>query len=197
MRITGGKLKGRRLPAPARGTRPAQDRVREAVFQMLGAAVADARVLDLYAGAGSYGCEAASRGARSVVWVDRDRRAATVLRQTERLVRDLDRPIETRVACTPVERFLRGAPGGAYDLVFADPPYADEREGALMRRLLDGVKKTGCLSPGGFFLYETDARFRIEPVPGWTALRDRFFGASRILIFRHEPDPRRRPPDTG
>jgi 16S rRNA (guanine966-N2)-methyltransferase len=188
MRITGGELKGRRLPRPAAATRPTQDRVREAVFNMLGPAVEGARVLDLYAGSGAMGCEALSRGARSVVWIDRDRRAAAVLRETERLARELDRDVDTRIACVSAEGFLRGASGGSYDLVFADPPYGEEKKGALMGRLLDAVARCQCLTPGGFFLYETADRNPVGDVPGWTLLRDRAFGASRILIFRRDPE---------
>ncbi|MDH3194020.1 MAG: RsmD family RNA methyltransferase, partial [Acidimicrobiia bacterium] len=81
MRIIAGEAKGRRLKAPKdHGTRPMQDRIKEAVFSSLGSAVVGANVLDLYAGTGSMGLEALSRGASRAVFVERDRKALTVLR---------------------------------------------------------------------------------------------------------------------
>ena len=79
MRVVAGEFRGRRLRMPKRGTRPTADRVREALFSMLGD-VDGARVLDLYAGSGALGIEALSRGARSAVFVERDPRAAAVIR---------------------------------------------------------------------------------------------------------------------
>src|SRR5205807_2554400 len=81
MRVIAGTLGGRRLKSPAvRGTRPTADRVREALFSMLGG-VERARVLDLFAGTGALGIEALSRGAASAVFVERDARTAAVLRE--------------------------------------------------------------------------------------------------------------------
>jgi 16S rRNA (guanine966-N2)-methyltransferase len=117
LRIVAGEFKGRRLHAP-RGarTRPTADRVREALFSMLGD-VSGARVLDLYAGSGALGIEALSRGAESAVFVERDRSALGALQ------RNLD-AIGARadVRRQDVARFL-ARPEGTFDLVFCDPPY--------------------------------------------------------------------------
>jgi 16S rRNA (guanine966-N2)-methyltransferase len=117
VRVVAGEYKGRRLVAP-RGTRtrPTADRVREALFSMLGD-VSGARVLDLYAGSGALGIEALSRGAESAVFVERDRAALAAL----------DRNLEATgapgaVRRQDVTRFL-ARPEGAFDLVFCDPPY--------------------------------------------------------------------------
>jgi 16S rRNA (guanine966-N2)-methyltransferase len=117
VRVVAGEFKGRRLVAP-RGsrTRPTADRVREAVFSMLGD-VSGARVLDLYAGSGALGIEALSRGAESAVFVERDRAALAAL----------DRNLEATgargaVRRQDVARFL-ARPEGTFDLVFCDPPY--------------------------------------------------------------------------
>ena len=81
MRIIAGQARGRRLRAPdTKGTRPVTDRVREAVFSSIGSWVEDALVADLYAGSGSFGLEALSRGAQSAVFVERGRKAAKTLR---------------------------------------------------------------------------------------------------------------------
>ena len=117
MRVVAGEFKGRRLVAP-RGsrTRPTADRVREALFSMLGD-VSGARVLDLYAGSGALGIEALSRGAESAVFVERDRAALTALG------RNLEATgARGEVRRQDVSRFL-ARPEGTFDLVFCDPPY--------------------------------------------------------------------------
>lgn len=124
-----GAAKGRRLVAP-RGltTRPAPDRLRVSIFGTLGDQVAEAEVLDLFAGSGTLGIEAFSRGARSCVFVERDPAA----------VRAIERNLETTgfgeralVVRGDVDAFLRGATQ-TFDLVFCDPPYADVELLALL-----------------------------------------------------------------
>jgi 16S rRNA (guanine966-N2)-methyltransferase len=117
VRVVAGSFKGRRLAAP-RGTRtrPTADRVREALFSMLGD-VGGARVLDLYAGSGALGIEALSRGAGSAVFVERDAKAVAAIERNLAAV-----GVEETVVRQDVERFLARA-DGAFDLVFCDPPY--------------------------------------------------------------------------
>jgi 16S rRNA (guanine966-N2)-methyltransferase len=120
MRIVAGRFGGRRISAPpGRGTRPTSDRVREALFSILGR-LDGMRVLDLYAGSGALGIEALSRGAEEAVFVERDGRAAAVLRANLRAL-DLD----ARVLQGDVLGALRDARmrGETYDLVLCDPPY--------------------------------------------------------------------------
>jgi 16S rRNA (guanine966-N2)-methyltransferase len=117
LRVVAGTFKGRRPSAP-RGTRtrPTADRVREALFSMLGD-VGGARVLDLYAGSGALGIEALSRGADSAVFVERDARAVAAIERNLAAV-----GVEANVVRQDVVRFLARA-DGAFDLVFCDPPY--------------------------------------------------------------------------
>jgi 16S rRNA (guanine966-N2)-methyltransferase len=118
LRVVAGEYKGRRLKAP-RGarTRPTADRVREALFSILGD-VSGARVLDLYAGSGALGIEALSRGAAAATFVDSDREAVAAIRANLETVGASGVEVLRR----DVSRFLdRGS--GPYDLVFADPPY--------------------------------------------------------------------------
>jgi 16S rRNA (guanine966-N2)-methyltransferase len=117
VRVVAGTFKGRRLAAP-RGTRtrPTADRVREALFSMLGD-VGEARVLDLYAGSGALGIEALSRGADSAVFVERDAQALAAIERNLAAV-----GVEATVVRQDVLRFLARA-DGAFDLVFCDPPY--------------------------------------------------------------------------
>jgi len=119
MRIIAGAAKGRKLLTPTAGTRPLTGRVREALFSSLARRVPGARVLDLYAGSGSLGLEALSRGAASAVFVERGRSALRALRANVTTV-GLGGSVEDGA----VASFLRTS-SGTYDLVFVDPPYAD------------------------------------------------------------------------
>lgn len=124
MRVIAGTFGGRRLSAvPARGVRPTSDRVREAVFSVLGDAVVDARVLDLYAGTGAMAIEAVSRGARHAVCVERGRAAR---RTIEANVATLEIGDRVRVVAADALDWARGraVAEGPFDLVFCDPPYA-------------------------------------------------------------------------
>ncbi len=119
MRIIAGSAGGIPLRVPGADVRPTTDRVREALFSVLGDRVPDARCLDLYAGSGSLGIEALSRGAKSCLFVDRARASCEAVRANLAKARLAG----GEVRCAEVGRFLRGA-AGSYDLVFADPPYA-------------------------------------------------------------------------
>jgi 16S rRNA (guanine966-N2)-methyltransferase len=121
MRIVAGAARGRRLVAPrGEDTRPTADRVKEALFASLQPMLSEARVLDLYAGSGSLGLEALSRGAASVTLVETHRKA---LEAIERNVEAVALPGAT-VRSAPVSTVLADElPEGPFDLVFVDPPY--------------------------------------------------------------------------
>ena len=173
-RIIAGRAGGRRLAAP-RGsrTRPTSERVREAIFSALQAqdALAGARVLDLFAGSGALGLEAASRGAGSVVLVDSDRVAVAAARRN---LAALELP-GVSVVQAPVERYLAAPPDdpdATADLVLADPPY--EFDEAALARILGLLAGNGWLAEEATVLVERSAR---SPEPSWppglvrTALR--------------------------
>ena len=122
-RIIAGSARGRRLAVPSAGTRPTADAVREAMFATLTSRwgdLAGAAVLDLYAGSGALGLEAASRGASRAVLVESDRRAAAVLAGNVEQVGLSG----VSVVRTSVGAYLRRPPARPFDLVIADPPYA-------------------------------------------------------------------------
>jgi 16S rRNA (guanine966-N2)-methyltransferase len=122
-RIIGGSAGGRRIKAPTGdSTRPTSDRVREALFSSIDAAlgsVAGLRFLDLYAGSGAVGLEAVSRGAGVLTCVEHDRRTASLVRDNARTL-----GFGVEVITSPVSRALAQAPRAPYDVVFSDPPYA-------------------------------------------------------------------------
>ena len=136
VRITGGIHRGRRLrPTRSAGLRPTTERVREAIFSILGQeAVEGARVLDLYAGTGVLAMEALSRGA---VWADLVEVSAKQVSKIKENLLELSLQGQARVHRARVERALETLPKG-YDLVFADPPYEMNTWDSLMGRLGDG-----------------------------------------------------------
>jgi len=183
MRITGGIHCGRRLRVPAGDeVRPTQDRVREALFSMLAAALPGARFLDLFAGSGAVGLDAASRGAAEVTWVESDRKVWQMLKEN---VATLAVAGGTPV-CAEALAWLRGAGRGrGFDLIFADPPYAWTQArgfGEIMAALREG----GVLRPAGLFIAERAARREVEECPGWSLLRDRLYGKTQLLVYRLE-----------
>ena len=170
MRVVAGSYKGRRLTAP-RGmrTRPTADRVREALFSMLGD-VGGARVLDLYAGSGALGIEALSRGAESAVFVERDAPAVAAIERNLAAV-----GVEATVLRQDVLRFL-AAEDGAFELVFCDPPYdsAPRLAGPLAERL------PAVIAEDARIVTESDKRNPLElPFP---LLVERAYGDTRIAI---------------
>ena len=158
MRVIAGSLGGRRLQAPkGRATRPTSDRVREALFSMLGP-LDDARVLDLFAGSGALGIEALSRGASHVVFVDSERAALDALRSNLTALEIAGDVAEVRA--TDARQALREARarGEAYDLVLLDPPYRLAME--LGAELGDGL--AGVLAGGARVVGESDRRSPLE-----------------------------------
>lgn len=175
MRIIAGSRKGHRIAAPKGAqTRPTGDRVREAAYNLIGP-VADAAVLDLFAGSGAMGLEALSRGARRCVLVESDRAACAVIRdnlETLRLTGAL-------VLCQDVFQALReerGA-GRCYDLVLVDPPYGAWPD--LQPRLAESLPEA--LAPDGLLVVETSAR--VEPELPLTLITSRRYGSARITLF--------------
>ncbi|MEX1142093.1 MAG: 16S rRNA (guanine(966)-N(2))-methyltransferase RsmD [Thermoleophilaceae bacterium] len=175
MRVVAGELRGRRIGAPkGAATRPTADRVREAVFSILGD-VSGARVLDLYAGSGALAIEALSRGAAEADLVDSSPAAIAAIR------RNLDQlGIEAGVHRRDALAWLADAEGGRpYDLVFADPPYdAAVRIGPLLAERLPAV-----LQPDAVIVTESNKRAPLE-LP-FALLRERTYGDTRIAVHRH------------
>ncbi|HEU4448792.1 MAG TPA: 16S rRNA (guanine(966)-N(2))-methyltransferase RsmD [Gaiellaceae bacterium] len=175
MRIIAGSRKGARLFAPkGADTRPTGDRVREAVFNLVGP-VDGADVLDLYAGSGAMGLEALSRGAARVTFVESSRAAAeTILRNLDKL--RLEGAVVLRDdAARKLAADVAG--GRRYDLVLVDPPYR------MLARILPTLASSlpAVLAPGGLVVVESDAREEPElPLPLRTSRR---YGAARVTLF--------------
>ena len=164
LRIIGGEWRGRRLRFPdADGLRPTADRVRETLFNWLQGQVYGRRCLDLFAGSGALGFEAASRGAGEVVMVEASPKVAEALRANAELLRADAVRVEARRA----EAFLQSAPQG-FDVVFLDPPFGKGLLEPALRELAGG----GWLSPNGCLYIECEAEFGEPELPaGYEFLR--------------------------
>jgi 16S rRNA (guanine966-N2)-methyltransferase len=185
MRISGGELGGRKLKVPpGDAVRPTQDRVREALFSMLMNVIPDAAFIDLFAGSGAVGLEAYSRGARTVTWVEKEPRHAALLRvNIEALI-----PGKGEVACCEVARWLKGPGRGRQaDVAFADPPYEAGREQGFAD-MMGLLAENRVLRPGGIFVAEMHERRPADEVAGWTLLRDRTYGHTRLAVYKLAAD---------
>ena len=183
MRVIAGTARGLRLDCPAGVARPMMDRVRGAVFSSLGEAVPGARALDLFAGSGAIGIEALSRGAASCHFVDRNRKAAEVIRTNLARAK-----LTGSVRLQDVAAYLGSATPAAFDLVFADPPFALETwDPAHPHFLLAGSNLARCVAPGGFFVVELPQE-PPRPDPSWELLRSRRYGQAWVAMYRRTPD---------
>ena len=177
VRIIGGQLRGSKLPVPdLPGLRPSADRARETLFNWLQGEVAGARVLDLFAGSGALGFEAASRGAAEVWLVERDPAQARSLGDSARRLK-VD---SVHVACADALRWLAENPVGSFDLAFLDPPFSaglwQPAAAALQPRL----------APSAWVYVELAAAAAFEPPRGWRLHREGGSREVRHLLFRAE-----------
>jgi 16S rRNA (guanine966-N2)-methyltransferase len=185
-RVIAGEAGGRRLVVPAgRDTRPTSDRAREGLFATIASmagALDGARVLDLYAGSGAVGLEALSRGAGHVLLVESGARAGRVIRAN---IEAIGLP-GAEVVIDRVERVLARGPGeGRYDVVFADPPYAqpDEQVSGMLGALADRA----WLAPGALVIVERATRSGPVSWPaGFTADRARRYGEATFWYARRD-----------
>jgi 16S rRNA (guanine966-N2)-methyltransferase len=182
MRISGGKWCGRIFNAPTGyKVRPTQERVREAVFSILASVLPGARFLDLYAGSGVVGLEAFSRGAGHVTWIEKENRYVALLRENLEL---LSPGSPGKVICADAPHWVRGVgASSAFDVVFADPPYGTMGEQGFAR-LIAVLGEKGVVAEHGFFVAEMATEEQPPEVPGWTLLRNRTYGGSRIALYR-------------
>jgi 16S rRNA (guanine966-N2)-methyltransferase len=184
MRIIAGEYRGRVLKTTVGpGFRPAMGKVREALFSMLEARGTDwprVRALDLFAGSGSLGFEALSRGAAFTCFVESEARAAGVIAANAEILDVPPGRCDIRQEKTAV--FLARPPDLPFSLVFIDPPYALDALGVTLAALL----KNGWVAPGGVINAEVEKRARFSPgkFPGELELAvDRAYGQTRILLW--------------
>jgi len=184
MRIVAGIARGRRLRAPkGRLVRPTADRVKEAVFSILESreSFAGRSVLDLFAGAGTLGIEALSRGASEAVFVDPSRAASAAIRDNLATV-----GFTGEVLAMPAERAIGrlAAAGRRFDRVFVDPPYGE----GFVGRTLRALDASALVAAGGLVVVEHGRGEDAPPVLGHlTRALDRRYGDTEIALYEARP----------
>ncbi len=184
MRIIAGKAKGFVLKVPQGEVRPTQDRVREALFNILGSLVEGARLLDLYCGSGSVGIEALSRGAASARMVDASHASCAMARQNLSRSRLTGGTVVQSDCLAFVKRDY-----GQYDIIFADPPYAKAIGDRDMIAELMTDRLADLLAPGGYFIAEAQLGYGVgdahtRDFPGWKLVDERTYGGNTILFYQ-------------
>lgn len=180
LRLTGGSFAGRKLYVPKRGVKPATNLVRESIFMLLDnilpGGVQNRRVLDLFAGSGSLGFEALSRGASSVTFVDRERGAITVLKKNMALMGYKNVEIKRDDAL----HYLKTHMDEFFDIIFVDPPYGYEKMKEVFK-LISGLENIS----GSIIVYEKFSR-DVEPeIFGMgTIFKRKSYGQTEILFIR-------------
>ena len=179
MRIIAGSAKGIRLATPKnKAVRPTLDRVRESLFNILAPRLADALVLDLFAGTGAVGIEALSRGACTAWFIDNDERSLRLVRQNLQLAK-----VESQ------GRVLRrNLPGGlrdwtpakgSFDIIYADPPHKFEDFDSLA----EVIGRQGLLNPEGLLVLEHSSRREMVLPALWQAMRTQRFGETTVSFY--------------
>jgi 16S rRNA (guanine(966)-N(2))-methyltransferase RsmD len=182
MRIIAGPAKGMTLVVPRSGVRPTADRIRGAIFSSLGARVVGARVLDLFAGTGALGLEAASRGATSVTFVEQARDALESLQKNiQAFQKHREADCSFTVTRSAVAEHLRKlvADGETFQLVFADPPY-----GEAAQELLRAVSMPRVLASDGLLVLESAKREALVVGEPWEQVRGSVYGDTRVDFLR-------------
>lgn len=183
MRVLAGKYKGRVLKTvPNISVRPATSKVKAAIFNILQSRVdwRNAVVLDLYAGSGSVGIEALSRGAERAVFVEFDRSALQFLKKN---IESISLLSEAQVVFADVKKFLTTS-SRAYDVVFCDPPYAVE----YLAELPSMVFESGAVKEEGILIMEHPTRFEFTPNSLWEIVVQKTYGRTSISMFQYRKE---------
>lgn len=180
MRVIAGKYKGRRLSTVSDlSVRPATDRVKSAIFNTLQTRIdwRTATVLDLYAGSGSVGIEALSRGALHTTFVEYDRKAFAFLQANIAMIKA---EADATLVLGSVDQFL-AVPRHAFSVVFADPPYAIP----TLSRLPDMVFASGVVAEDGMLIIEHPAHHKFDPSARCRAVVEKTYGRTAVTYFTH------------
>jgi 16S rRNA (guanine966-N2)-methyltransferase len=180
IRVIAGKYGGRTLDAPSESntrTKPMGERIRNAMFNSIGNEVQDAKVLDAFAGTGSVGFEALSRGAAHVTFVERDRVAQRIIMHN---MQSLDVVDAVDLVKTTVNNWLETSDPPKYDLIFADPPYHDLQLSTVSKLL-------GLLKPNGLMVLSHTGRGEVPNLEnGIVVVDNRSYGNAYLTYFRRE-----------
>jgi 16S rRNA (guanine966-N2)-methyltransferase len=175
VRLIAGKFGGRLIEAPTgTTTHPMSERVRGSLFNMLGDTVKNAEVLDAFAGTGSLGLEALSRGAEYTTFIERDRAASDILAKN---ISKLNADANSTVLQINVATFITKNPDKMYDVIFTDPPYNDMQLSTVSRL-------AKILSPSGIMVLSYPGRGEVPPINGIVVVDNRSYGTAALAFYR-------------
>ena len=180
MRVIAGEAKGRTLVVPRGGaTRSATDRIRETLFAIVEAELDGARVIDLFAGAGTLGIEALSRGAAHATFVERGAEAIKALRRN---LATTNFDARSEVVAANVIAYLDSGPRGPFDVVFCDPPFADV---GIAEATLGHDALRSAVAPGGLVVMRAHGK-HVPAVPASVHIaRVKEIGEEKLLFLRY------------
>lgn len=167
---------------PGKKIRPSSERVREAIFDVLGEYVRDTRVLDLFAGTGALGMEALSRGAREAVFVDNSSQAVTLIEENLKLLSGGSR---AQVIRSTVDRYLKRAKGSdpPYDLIFTDPPYRIDVK--YLQQIIIEITEGNLLSSQGILVVEgPERRGPLEGTKDLVLIKRKIYGETAVDFYQ-------------
>lgn len=179
IQIIAGKLKGRKLKTPsASTTRPTSAKVREAIFNILGPRVQEARFLDLFAGSGAVGIEAYSRGAKEVVFVEKNPSVGRLLKENLAFLPAGSSELKNFDAVKAIVKLAEE--GKHFDIIFIDPPYGQ----GWIETICDEIAKAGLLEPAGLILAEESSRVPMPERLGPFSLIKKYpYGDTCLYLF--------------
>jgi 16S rRNA (guanine966-N2)-methyltransferase len=183
MNVIAGKYKGRVLKTVSDlSVRPATSKVRAAIFNILQSRIewSSSSILDLYAGSGSVGIEALSRGAKKAVFIEFDRIALQFLKQN---ITHIGAENDSQILFSDVKSYLGSSPKG-FDVVFCDPPYAID----YLAQLPTMVFESGVVNKNGILVFEHPTRFEFSPSSLWKPVVERSYGRTSITMFQHNTE---------
>lgn len=177
IRIISGTHGGRKISAPDNSrTHPMSERVRNAMFNSLSHVVADAKVLDVFAGTGSIGLEALSRGAGHCTFIEKDRVAQNIIEENIALLHEED---STKLIRASVSAWLDTAEHEQFDLIFADPPYGQPQFSTIERLF-------GLLKPSGYMILSHPGKGEVPTGTGVVVVDNRSYGTANLTLYRRE-----------
>lgn len=176
IRVIAGTYGGRVLDAPGRSsTHAMSERARNALFNSISSELSGAKVLDAFAGSGSLGIEAMSRGAASVTFIEKDRIAAKIIQKNIDLL-SID---SAKVVKTSVSNWLNTSDGELFDIIFADPPYHDTQFSTVKRLF-------GLLKPGALMVLSHPGKGEVPSKTGVVVVDNRSYGNLNFTLYRLE-----------
>ena len=177
IRITGGNNRSRKLETPdVATTKPTMDKVRAAVFNILNEDIKDKKVLDLFAGSGSYGFEALSRGAAFVTFVDNNKDAINSIKKNASILKEKN----ISIINSDVASFLEST-NDIFDIVFMDPPYKLE----IYEKMVELLEKNELLQPFSIIVLESDKELNITETD-YRKIKTYKYGLARIYVLRYQ-----------